>query len=184
MYKIYTESNNLSISTTNKIQAIQIAKQWIEAFTNIRDTNWLIFSSDYNNCWNTLNYNTSCIWDSSSTNKIAHNKNYKIYKDSNNKWTLNYISIAWLYNISNSDYRSNYRIWLDTNWIYTQTWTTKELKPFFTRNIKVMYIDTNWWLPEATDNKLKVISTVEWSDNTSTTPRKIEMEKVLTNWKK
>jgi hypothetical protein len=61
MYQIFTNSSHLSNSTTNKIQAIQIAKQGIEAVTNIRDTNWLRFSSDYPNCWNAYNYNNNCI---------------------------------------------------------------------------------------------------------------------------
>jgi len=56
MYKVYSESENLSTSTKNKITAIQIAREWIEAMKNIRDTNWILFSTNTENCWNTLNY--------------------------------------------------------------------------------------------------------------------------------
>jgi hypothetical protein len=50
-------SNNLDM----KIQAIQIAREGIEAMTNIRDTNWKMLSTDNKNCWNTLNYDTNCV---------------------------------------------------------------------------------------------------------------------------
>ena len=47
--------------TENKIKAINIAREGIEGMTNIRDTNWLRFSSDKINCWKVKDYSSSCI---------------------------------------------------------------------------------------------------------------------------
>lgn len=33
----------------------------MEAVENIRDTNWIKFSSDYENCWKVKNYDVGCI---------------------------------------------------------------------------------------------------------------------------
>jgi hypothetical protein len=180
MYKIYSESVNLSNSTTNKIQAIQIAKQWIEAFTNIRDTNWLKFSSDYENCWNVINYNSLCIWDTTSVFDIQNNKSYIIYKDIDNRWLLEEKNTG-LY--SEQTYRDNFKIRLD-NWIYTQTWWI-DLIPVFTREMQISYLKADWTTPwTESDPKIKVTSMIQWLDNTSTVPHKIEIEQILSNWKK
>ncbi len=61
VYTLLNSSQKLAISTGNRIEAIQIARDGIEAFTNIRDTNWIRYSADYKNCWNVMNYNPSCI---------------------------------------------------------------------------------------------------------------------------
>ena len=70
VYNILVQYQKLSDSTKHKINAIEIAKEWIESMKNIRNTNWLLYSIDTANCWNTLNYNNSCLWDSSLTNDI------------------------------------------------------------------------------------------------------------------
>jgi len=178
MYSIYTQSIKLSNSTTSKIQAIQIAKQWVEAFTNIRDTNWLLFSSDYNNCWNTLNYNTLCIWNSAVTNKIQNNKSYIIYRN-NNKWELvdKSAGIFWIWT-----YIDNFRVWLNNEWIYTQTWViANSLKPTFTRELNISYTGSIW---DETDPKIILKSLVQWVDSSSTSVHKVELMQILSNWKK
>lgn len=185
MYHIYGKSTDLSYSTSNKIQAIQIAKQWIEAFTSMRDTNWILFSSDYTNCWNVVWYNDSCIWDSSSTNKIDHNGLYKIYRNDDNIWrveqqyTTTNVPAYW-----DSSYLSAFEVWYDWLWIYNQTGSLSNLTPLFTREIQTQYIANNW---VAVDNpslpRLKIISKVQWIDNTSSQPHSVEMEQILTNWK-
>jgi hypothetical protein len=70
MYNIYGSSIKLSNSTENKITAISIAREGIEAITNIRDTNNLLFKADLKNCWNVLNYNANCIGDNTTNNDI------------------------------------------------------------------------------------------------------------------
>lgn len=61
MFGILNSSQRLANTTGNRIQAIQIARDGIESMTNIRDTNWVKFPVDYENCWNTLNYDGLCI---------------------------------------------------------------------------------------------------------------------------
>jgi len=95
MYKVYMSSVKLERSTNNKVIAINIAREWIEAMTNIRDTNWILFSSDTSNCWNTLNYESNCVWDTSNLNDILI-WSYKIYKNINDRWSLSWsINTSW-----------------------------------------------------------------------------------------
>lgn len=177
MYNIYIKSLNLSESTTNKIQAIQIANQWIEAYTNIRDTNWMLFSSNYKNCWNTLNYNTSCISDWTSAWKII-DWSYKIYKESDNRWQLlRYTGTETQY--SQTAYRNFYRVWLDSIWVYTQTWVTNNLNPIFTREIDVEYLDSGTYQSP----RVKITSIIQRTDGNTTTPHRVEISQILTNWK-
>lgn len=182
VYKIYDNSNKLSDGVKNKIQAIQIAREWIEAFTNIRDTNWLRFSSNYEDCWNTLNYETDCISSTNINHIIKENELYKIYKNADNRWQLKEHSDN-TEDFSNSSYRDFFKIWLDENWLYTQTWSTSTgvLTPIFTREIKISYLDS----PATWKNyeKLKVTSKVVWTDSSSSKNRKVVLDSILTNWK-
>jgi hypothetical protein len=66
MYDIFSSSQKLSESTSHRIEAIQIAREGIEAVMNIRDTNALLFQADLENCWNVSGYNGNCIADVSS----------------------------------------------------------------------------------------------------------------------
>ena len=54
-------SQKFSNATGNRIEAIQIARDGLEAMTNIRDTNWILYGADPENCWNTMNYSGSCV---------------------------------------------------------------------------------------------------------------------------
>lgn len=184
IYRIYSESSRLSNSVEIKIQAIQIAREWIEAITNIRDTNWILYSSDKNNCWKTLNYNSWCIWNT-SPNNIANNWNYKVYRNSANRWQLE--SDWWLIwdDFSTTNYKDFYKIFLDQNSLYTHTytWDTRTLtntKWVFTRQIKTSYVDPGDW---NTNNWLQVRSIVKWVDSWWTNINEIVLETILTNHK-
>ncbi len=61
IFQILNASQHLADSTQRRIEAIQIARDGIEAMTNIRDTNWQLFAADRRNCWNSENYNQNCI---------------------------------------------------------------------------------------------------------------------------
>lgn len=60
-YRILDSGQKLASTSENRIKAINIAREGIEAVENIRDTNWIKFSSDYNNCWRVKDYNPTCI---------------------------------------------------------------------------------------------------------------------------
>jgi len=182
MYDLLIKSNNLVSWEENKIQAIQIARQWIEAFTNIRDTNWLIFSSDYDNCWNVFNYESLCIWDNSDDYDIKENNNYKIYIDSDGRWELTNTGLFSPNTYTNVNYRDFYKVWLN-NWMYTQSWITEKLTSTYTREIKVNYLkeDLTDWIES--DPMIEVTAIVQWVDNSSSAPHKIEIKQILSNWK-
>ena len=184
MYKIFNKSSKLSNATENKIYAIQIAKQWIEWFTNIRNSNWIRFSSDYKNCWNTnINIWTAwdCLWNTTNTYdiKLANGKRFIIDRDNNNSWFLKEKS-SWTYWIWT--YNTDYRIKLDSKWIYTHSWTVN-LLPVFTREINVEYLKADWTSWDSNNPKMLVTSLVQWIDSSSSTPHKVELQETLTNWK-
>jgi hypothetical protein len=179
MYYLYNKSTILTNSTANKIKAIEIARQWIEAFTNIRDSNWIKFSGDFPNCWNVKNYNTDCIWDETKDYDIA-SWSYIIYKKIDNSWKLETKETGNFW----SWYINNFKVWLNDKWIYTQTWITTKLKPIFTRELQVSYLTDEWTIWDSNDNKIKIFSLVQWIDNGAKNTHKIKLEQILSNRKK
>jgi hypothetical protein len=192
VYTLLNSSQKLAITTWNRIEAIQIARDWLEVFTNIRDTNWILYSADYENCWNTLNYDPSCIGDTWSAHRIrgfnsvgwVNRLAHYIYKNSNNQFELwnHTMDIADL-NFSDNSFRSNFSVYKD-NGFYTQSWGTIT-EPLYTRYLNIQYIDTTGDSLNLSvdDDKMEIISVVEWSDPSSTVPKKVEMRAILTNWK-
>lgn len=180
-YSIYVSSSKLALTTEKRIEAIQIAREWIEAFTNIRNTNWLLFPPDIKNCWNTLNYDNNCVWDSSTNTDIA-TWSYIIYQKPNNRWHL----LSWAtfipHDYSNIAYRNVYKVSLNS-WtlLYTQSWWIDFL-PTFTREIIVDYLSSTWWVISSNHEKIKITSLVSWIDASSNTPHKIRLSTILTNW--
>ena len=169
LYDIFSSSQKLSNTTKNRIEAIEIAREGIEAMKNIRDTNWLMYGWDKQNCWNTFNYDSNCVW-GWTFNKITE-KSYKIYQNTDYKWKLFNPTISWTSEFKNSDYRNKFRIYKN-NWFYTQTWTTNPTK--FTREIKIENLTSTWMI---------VKSIVKWVDNSKKWAHKVELENLLTNWK-
>lgn len=182
MFRVFTSSQKLSTSTTNKIQAIQIAKEWIEAIKNIRDTNWLLYWADYTNCWNTNDYNPLCVWNTSTTHDIAE-WSYKIYQENDKRWKLIPKATGALFN---STYRWAFQVFVDWEWFYTQSWSTAITSPIFTREIQIEYLE-DWktaWDQWSNEEKMEVTSLVQWVDSSSDSTHKVELSSILTNWKK
>jgi hypothetical protein len=174
MYTIFGKWQNLSNTTENRIQAIQIAREWLEAMINIRDTNYLLYSANYANCWNTLNYNWTCVTtatNDTSTDILA--KSYKIYQDTDSRWKL---LRAATWNYSNTTYRTDFKVMTDSNWLYSQSWWT-DTKPLFTREIKVSYpVDSN-------SQEMDITSLVQWSDSSKQWVLKVELSTKIFNFK-
>lgn len=180
MYTIFGKWQQLSNTTTNRIQAIQIAREWLEAMINIRDTNYLLLSANYKECWNVLNYNSNCITENSSTTYDLNTWSYKIFKWNDNKW---YMSWSITEDYSNKPYRDFFKVWVDSDWLYTQSWWI-DTKPLFTRELKISYIDTNWdSLNDSNDEKMQVTSLVQWSDSSKNWVLKVELSTIITNFK-
>lgn len=171
-YQIFSQSQKFAQSTENRIQAISIAREWIEALTNIRDTNWLLYSANTQNCWFTLNYDSSCI---TTTGKYPPAGSYIVYKDANNRWQLISKPSG---NFSSATYRNDFTVYLDTNGLYNQTGSTRT-NPAFTREIKISYPDT---IPY---QKANIESVVSWTDASKENGNlEIKLQTTLTNWKK
>ena len=185
LFNIYNSSIKVANSTKNKIQAIEIAREWIEAMENIRNTNWQILWADKDNCWNTFNYNNNCIWNNSTTYDISPWM-YKIYNQ-NWRWKLLKASSSLTTkNYKDPNYRNFFRVKLDSNWFYTQSWWTN-FKPIFTREINISYPeDTNSdWTQNSNDEKMNIHSIVMWTDwFWSWSAHIVDLEWMLTNWKK
>lgn len=179
VYEVLNWWQKLAISTENRIKAINIAREWLEAVQNIRDTNWIKFSSDYANCWNVDKYNWSCIWDSTSDIRI-NSWSYIL----SNSWWLWYLS--WVTSPSssyNNTYRTQFPVYFDANWLISQNywWSTRCTTStntwclsIFTREILISYSSTE---------KINVKSVVKWVDSSSSKPLDVILETTLTNWK-
>jgi hypothetical protein len=181
MYTLFINSQKAAINTGNRIQAVQMAREWLEAMINIRDTNALLFGSDMKNCWNTLNYDKTCIGNVSNSTDISHLGEYTVYKDSDTRWKLKpNLGLAGGYIYTNPNYKNAFKIQLDSDGLYTQSGGIT-MKPLFTREIKTTY---TWPAGVPVDNDSIIVdSIVQWGDNSSTSAFKVQLQTVLTNWK-
>jgi len=185
-YQMFNQSIKTVDSSEYKIRAISMAKEWLEAINNIRDTNWILFKWDLANCWNTLNYNITCFNDS-GTSKDIREWSYRTYISSNNRWVLEEYTGTLDY--ADTSYRDFFSVGYDINWFFTQSWSLidTEIKPPFTREIIINYID-DWNSPLYTgtnisnEEKMEVTVLIQWIDTISNQVRKVEMKNILTNW--
>lgn len=178
-YNIYVNSMRVSESTSYKVEAIAMAREWIEALTNIRDTNWMIYRANTTNCWNTYNYEWSCItadWTFWNEYTNIPSWSYILY-NLNDRWTLSGAT-TWTY--SSSWYRNDFRVKKDNLWFYTQNYSTwTNFFPIFTREIKISYPTWAWTPPQ----KMNVESIVRWTDAwRGSWNYEVKLETLLTNW--
>lgn len=171
-------------NTEDNIKAINLAREGIEGVTNLRDTNWLRFSSDKNNCWKTVNYNGNCIGNSAFSNTILSGS-YLLYS-TNWAWFLSGMSTSttlasdW----SNwASYKIDYHSWLDVWGFFSQTWSipidicSSSLQTncltIFTREIQIIVPSTDTWT-------LNVSSVVRWWGKSH---HEVRLDTTITNWK-
>jgi Tfp pilus assembly protein PilV len=185
MYNIYIESIRLSDVTAQRLQAIQIAREWVEAVENIRNTNWILYAADYKNCWNTRDYSNLCIWNDALNTDIEE-WNYIIYQNTSSRWQLDRIPTATVApsidNFSQA-YRDTFEVFRDNEWFYTQSWSTTpatpktSISPIFTREIRISYPS-----PDSNANTMDIKSIVQWPSR-SDKPHEIILDLTLANWK-
>lgn len=166
---------NMNVSK-NRVVAVNIAREGIEAMRNVRDTNWLKFSGKRRICWNHKpgsNPSESC----EGSNPILAG-NYITYKDENHRWRLaeatgdldmlykvdidtsydtdgdgNYENDGDMYNhISNSDPALSDALGDD---YLTNT--------SFSRIITINYLSNDGSSGNENNNRMEVISTVTWT---------------------
>lgn len=155
----------------NRIKAINIAREWLEWVANLRNTNWLRFSSDQLNCWRVLGYVSNCIWSSAyaSANSFGTAPTEYILENKNGAWYLTgTTSGSWL--------------WIDSNGYYYATSATTPICTFdITRNCRspftrVVNIQLNGWNTWS----ITVTSRVDWFERRA---QNVTIQTTLTNWK-
>ena len=166
--------------TENNIKAINIAREGIEAMSNIRDTNWLRFSSDKINCWKVKDYAAGCIgvpgfvW-------IISSGSYTTYPQSGVWYLSGGLSVPFT---NWATYKPIYSVGLDSNGFYTQTWIVniwcssslqRDCRTIFTREISIS-IPAPW----TQTGEISIASIVRWQDER---PHRVILEMSLTNWK-
>lgn len=160
--------------TENQIQAINLAREWIEIASNIRDTNWIKFSSNPSKCFDVLNYDSNCISGTAPTLSWEY-----IPYLNNGQWHLSTIGA------SGSGIAYDARgLSIQNTTAYDGIYcaegqkTSCKLK-WFTRTIAFSLWDTT------TTNGIKNLiatSTVRWFDSVGK-EHEMVLEKTLTNWK-
>lgn len=182
VFWLLNSSQKLANSSGYRIEAIQIARDGLEAFTNIRDTNALLFAADLQNCWNVINYNSDCIGNMSTTYDIQHTEDqgFIISKNDNNQFELVKRNNNWWY--ESNTYRDRFRVQKDPRWFYTQNWGDDFL-PIYTREMRVEYLNTDDSSGDSNAPKMRVTALVQWNDSASRVPRKLQMSILLTNWR-
>lgn len=173
MYTLYINSQKIAQNTNYRVAAIAMAREWIEAVTNIRDTNWYLFPANTDSCWMTHDYNGACL---SGVGTFIPAWSYTLFLNSDNRWTLSW-STTWSF--SDAAYRTRFEVKQDpTTWLYTQSGWVSSL-PLFTREIKISY--PSWW---AQPQAVKVESIVQWIDSSKSNGNfRVDLETLLTNWK-
>jgi hypothetical protein len=171
--------------TENNIKAINIAREGIEGMTNIRDTNWLRFSSDKVNCWKVKDYSSACIGTALPSYTIpsipAHiwPQSYTIFT-TNGIWFLSWATT--ILPTSWTTYKNQYQVGLDSEGFYSQTGVSSvtcssvlqsSCKTIFTREINI----ANVW---TSTGAIVAKSIVRWYDKR---PQSVILETTLTNWK-
>ncbi len=179
MLGVIDSGSSFAKDTEDTIRAINLAREWIEWVTNLRNTNWLRFSSDKTNCWKVENYTSTCIGNTLWTDDIVSGS-YLLYTQ-NGAWYL-----SWMANIDYitdwPTYRTSYRTWLDGYAFFAQSGSVIPidycsslsqpncLTPF-TREIQLTTIWTGM---------LRVSSIVRWQGKRN---REVTLYSTLTNWK-
>ncbi len=155
----------------NRIKAINLAREGIEWVTNLRNTNWLRFSSDQTNCWKVQWYVSSCIGDSASTTTRLSNASY-ILTNTNWAWYL-------------TGTTTGSGLWIDSNGYYMASWATSPVcnislttncRSPFTREIRI----TNATNIGANSGSMTVTAVVDWYEKR---PQNVTLSTTLTNWK-
>lgn len=182
-YGILNSGQKLATTSENRIKAINIAREWMEAVENIRDTNWLKFSSDYTNCWKVKDYDAGCIGTGLPQIVTAS----YILVQNGTLWTLSGSSVTAPLptGVDYKTYTDKFPIFLDSFGLTNSSGgnikctssKTSDCKTIFTREIQITY-------PSVDNDHMKVNSIVTWMDSSRGLPYSINLETILTNWKK
>lgn len=164
----------LASTTEARIQAISLAREGIEAVESIRNSNWVKFSSDLENCFDVADYDGGCIGNPAAP-KLA-NPEPRVLVNTNGMWYLTGSSLTHsgiVYDQAGLSLQGT-----GTSFPPCGPTTTVSCQSRFSRTVKVTDAGT------AGNKKIRVESTVSWRDGSRVEPYRITLEHTLTNWKK
>jgi type II secretory pathway pseudopilin PulG len=170
MFSTVTGGIFFAKDSENRIKAINLAREWLEGVTDMRNTNWLRFSSDQANCWKVKDYNASCIGDSAWINAPYIGTNNYILLNKNGAWYL-------------TGTTSGSGLWVGSDGYYTASGSMSDplctldirtnCRSVFTREIRIS-------IPGWNTGSMTVTSVVDWRERS---PQNVTLTTTLTNWK-
>lgn len=189
-FGVLSSGQKLAATTTDRVQAINFAREGVEAVKNIRDTNYAQYPANPSDCWIVKDYD--CGWVKYETGSyVLARKDFLIWwtKICDHCWYLSGTttspnlatkpdSSAW------NTYRSTYALELDGSG-YTITWSTSSWKPIcrnstntgcltqFTREIALKRVE---------NDTIEFSSYVRWRDANGTIMT-VELPMTLKNWR-
>lgn len=171
----------------DRIIALNLAREGVEAVRNIRDTNWMSWSANIRECWNFRNdTNDDGVIDAGdfacSANASGQN-DYPIGKDDDDNIVTNYIidydntNFRWVL-INENDPPTDYsaKLYKNSNNLYTHNPAVPNTETKFSREITIKYIDNKqppvlpatedtYYFPtgeRGKDNRILIESKVSW----------------------
>ncbi len=188
-YSIIGSWRKLSAHTENTIKAINIARDGMEGLIVIRNTNWVKFSSDRTNCWNTLNSNVNCIGNPFPSAAQIGTGSYIIYNEAG-IWTLSGIvadTLAPEDSKTNwTGYRSKYKVFIDGEGYASQTGTYATECKWATSTGCISRFARELYINYTGTGIMNISSIVKWYDQAftgSAVYKQVILNTELTNWK-
>lgn len=167
MFSTVTGGIFFAKDSENRIKAINLAREWLEGVTDMRNTNWLRFSSDQANCWKVKDYNATCI---GNTYSDSFTDGSYILLNKNGAWYL-----------TGSTVTTGSGLWVGNDGYYTASGSMNDplctldfrtnCRSVFTREIRISSWNTG---------SMTVTSIVDWREKSA---QNVTLTTTLTNWK-
>lgn len=164
---LFSDNIKTNQSTKNRIIAINLAREGLEAVRYIRDSNWLVYSNKRRICWNNETDHICTDNDKNGKTDTSLKENYNLNLNPDNfSWSLS----------SDSDGidQDDNQLYLKDGF-YQHSSTGSAIKTPFMRQIQISYPDGD--TTKETDNRMFVKTIVKWGKN-----EKVELEGILTDF--
>ncbi|MBI5412689.1 type II secretion system protein [Candidatus Peregrinibacteria bacterium] len=174
-----------------RIIALNVGREAIEGVRNIRDTNWLKFSSDRRSCWNHLPLSLdNPAHDKCTQDEAIEPGDYSLYIDNHNQWRLknyddsdpdSFLSIVDIDPNLDSDEDGNKTNDQDLfNHLFGDALGSNLVKSsIFRRKVAISYLDNDGSDGQPTDNRMRVDVLVEWQEKT---PQRLLLSTLITDY--
>ena len=166
MSKLLWNSKLSAKSSEKRMEAVALAKEWLEMFRYYREYNYMAFSDKKRICWNFLFDNWD--WDNSYVDWVIDDNDSSCEESSTNTWSANYIiednkMYIPVQNLSDKNY---WRFFLTTKWKnLSDIWKKKDNWNIFD-DLKIFQLCENkdtglimscesMWLPESKKKRLR-----------------------------